>query len=89
MSCRKPIVAAALLICAGLGAGCYTSNAQLNEVREDPSPSVDTLSQRSVDIDNTIVYTFDENGRMFWEDLGRLSLFDRPSRLNREPHLHP
>ncbi|HVU63458.1 MAG TPA: hypothetical protein VHC70_05745 [Phycisphaerales bacterium] len=90
MSSRKLIVLGALLLSGGLFSGCmYTGNEQLNEVRDDPSPTVDTLSQRSVDIDNTIVYTFDENGRMFWEDLGRLMLTDRPSRLAREPHLHP
>ena len=90
MSFRKLIVPGIVLVCGGLLGGCmFTGNSQLNEVREDPSPNVDTLSKRGVDIDNATVVTFDENGRMFWEDLGRLMLFDRPSRLNREPHLLP
>lgn len=89
MSSRKLIVPALLLAC-GLLSGCTsTGNEQLNEVRDDPSPNVITLSQREVDVDNATVYTFDENGRMIWADLGRLMLFDRPSRLSREPHLHP
>lgn len=90
MSSRKLIVLGALLLCGGLSSGCmFTGNSQLNEVRSDPSPNLDTLSQRPEDMDNAIVYTFDENGRMFWEDLGRVWFTDRPSRLSREPHLHP
>jgi hypothetical protein len=90
MHTRKLIVVGTLLLSGGLFVGCSsTGNAQLDEVRDDPSPTVDTLYQRSVDIDNKIAYTFDENGRMFWEDMGRLWLTDRPSRLAREPHLAP
>ena len=53
------------------------------------TPNVDTLTQRPEDIDNAMTVTFDENGRMFWQDLGRMWLTDRPSRLSREPHTIP
>lgn len=72
--------AAALLL-----GGCST----YDEVKLDPSPNLDTLYQRPVDIDNAIVVTFDENGRMFLQDLGRAFYWDRPSRLTREPVPRP
>jgi hypothetical protein len=64
-------------------AGCETSRYQ--QVKDDATPNLDTLHQRPEDIDNAMVVTCDENGRMFWEDLGRVWLLDRPSRLTREP----
>lgn len=52
------------------------------EIRANATPELDTLYQRPVDIDNAIALTFDENGRMFNQDLGRFWLLDRPSRLS-------
>ena len=65
-------------------AGC-SSGSQYEQVKSDPTPNLDTLLQRPEDVDNSMVVTFDENGRMFWQDMGRLWLTDRPSRLTREP----
>lgn len=79
-----------LVLSAGTLSACsYTNNDRLNAVRDDPTPNVDTLYQRSEDIDNKMVVTFDENGRSFWEDMGRVWLTDHPSKLTREPHPHP
>jgi hypothetical protein len=70
--------------------GCFfTGNDRLDEVRYDPSPNIDTMSQRSEDVDNAMTVSMDENGRMFWEDMGRLWMVDRPSRLSKGPHLRP
>ncbi|HMN40527.1 MAG TPA: hypothetical protein PKE29_06740 [Phycisphaerales bacterium] len=91
MSRLLPTVRTMLLLgaLASLSGCMFTGNEQLDEVRSDPSPNLDTLHQRPVDVDNAMVVTFDENGRMFWEDLGRVWLTDRPSRLSREPQLRP
>ncbi len=91
MSRRLTTLRCALLAAAAASlGGCMSGgDAQLDEVRNDPSPNLDTLYQRPVDIDNAMVVTFDENGRMFWEDMGRFWLTDRPSRLSREPSLRP
>ncbi len=91
MSRRLVTVCSAMLLGAAASmSGCmFTGDSQLNEVRSDPSPNIDTLHQRPVDVDNAMVVTADENGRMFWEDLGRVWLTDRPSRLSREPQLRP
>mgnify|MGYP000092793521 CR=1 FL=1 len=73
-----------LVALASLSAvGCETSRYQ--QVKDDATPNLDTLYQRPEDIDNNIVTTFDENGRMLWQDLGRAFYWDRPSRLTREP----
>lgn len=77
--------AAALALVAGALSGCSTGDQRLDEVRANPTPNLDTLYQRPTDIDNAITVTFDENGRMFWQDLGRAFYWDRPSHLTREP----
>ena len=76
---------------AGAGAlllgGC--SDSRYEAVKADPTPNLQTLYQRPTDVDNSVALTFNENGRMFWEDLGRAFYWDRPSRLTREPIPRP
>lgn len=73
------VSAAAVLLVAG---GCQSSKAR--DIRMNPTPELDTLAQREVDVDNALTVTFDENIRMFKQDLGRAFYTDRPSRLTRE-----
>lgn len=80
---RRLIVAAVLASGLAGVAGCASS--QYDQVKADPTPNLDTLYQRPEDVDNAMVVTFNENERMFWQDLGRFWLTDRPSRLTREP----
>ena len=94
MQRRSSLILGALLLTGVSGlSGCSlflgSGDSRLDEVRADPSPTIDTLYQRPVDIDNAMVVTFDENGRMFWQDMGRVWLTDHPSRLAREPMLRP
>lgn len=79
VSLALTVSAAAVLLVAG---GCQSSKAR--DIRMNPSPEVDTLYQRDADIDNALTVTFDENLRMFKQDLGRAFYTDRPSRLTRE-----
>ena len=67
--------------------GCSSPNSEskAQELRANATPELDTLSQRRTDMNNDTAVTFDENGRMFNEDLQRLMLFDRPSRLTPNP----
>lgn len=81
---RRLIVVATLAFGLAGVAGC-SSSSQYDQVKADPTPNLDTLYQRPQDVDNAMTVTFDENGRMFNEDLGRFWLTDRPSRLTREP----
>lgn len=88
---RMSTIAFGCVLIAGACAlsGCGSGDARLDEIRADPSPDIDTLYQRPTDIDNAMTVTFDENLRMFWQDCGRLMLFDRPSKLAREPIPRP
>lgn len=81
--------AALLTTLAGIAllSGCTESRYQ--QVKDDATPNLDTLYQRPEDVDNALVVTFDENGRMFWQDLGRAFYVDRSSRLTREPIPQP
>jgi hypothetical protein len=78
------------LVLVALAAACLagcTTGAPHNHhrIQGNLTPEVDTLYQRRVDMDNRVSLTFDENLRMFNQDLGRFWLTDRPSRLTREP----
>lgn len=81
--------ACALLYCAVipmfLGAcASNTPSARDAEVRGNLTPELHTLAERPIDVDNRQTLTVDENLRMANEDLNRLLLLDRPSRLARE-----
>lgn len=85
-------VALTLLLGAGavsqLG-GCYLAGTnRWDSIRSNPSPNIRTLSQRPEDVSNAMTVTFDEDFRMFNEDLGRAFYTDRPSRLTKEPVPH-
>ncbi|MDX2147356.1 MAG: hypothetical protein SFZ23_07515 [Planctomycetota bacterium] len=89
--CRNALVGGLALVglSAGLLGGCTyntPSEEYARDIRMDPSPEVDTLYQREVDIDNALTLTFDENLRALNQDLGRFFLLDRPSRLTLEPN---
>ncbi len=82
MRTRKLAVSAlALLTAATLLGGCGST-------REDLTPELMTLSQRRVDVSNTIDLTWDTNARAMWHDLSLLALTDRPSRLTNAPVPH-
>lgn len=82
-------MATALAMAAVLGACSSEETSRYDAVKADLTPNMDTLYQRPADIDNSVALTFDENGRMFIQDLGRAFYWDRPSRLTREPIPQP
>lgn len=81
----------ALGLIAGVGllglCGCAGNSldARAAAIRSNLTPEMQTLYQRPADVDNAIAITFNENWRMFNQDLGRFFYWDRPSRLAREP----
>lgn len=82
------IAALAVVVAAPL-AGCQSdADRRAARIRRNLTPELDTLYQRESDIDNALALTFDENGRMFLQDLGRAFYVDRPSRLSPEPIPH-
>lgn len=57
----------------------------LGGCRTDPTPELQTLSQRPADVNNRINIVENTNWRMFNQDLGRAFFYDRPSRLTPGP----
>lgn len=87
---RSTITVAALaVVVAAPLAGCQSeADRRAARIRRNLTPELDTLYQREDDIDNVLALTFDENGRMILQDLGRAFYTDRPSRLTPEPIPH-
>jgi hypothetical protein len=83
---KRTIAAACGLVSALALTGCSSSGPSGRDaaVRANPTPELQTLQQRPIEVDNAMTLTFDENLRMAWQDLGRMWLTDRPSRLTRE-----
>ena len=78
---RRTAAILATLAAAGL-AGCSAQQSRLASYRSNPTPELDTLSQRHDDIDNRLTVTNDTNLRQLNEDIGKALLLDRPSRLS-------
>lgn len=79
---KSMLVAAALF--AGFGLSACTDNERYEAIKEDPTPNMLTLHERVEDADNSWTVSRNENWRMFWRDVGKATLTDRPSRLTRE-----
>jgi len=72
------------LTLAGLSvAGCV--DARLTEYRNHPTPELGTLGDTHAQIDNRSAELVDTNLSLLLEDLARLALWDRPSRLTKKP----
>lgn len=84
------VASSALFAALALAGGCSSdySMEAASDIRDDPSPDMDTLYQRPVDVDNTLAVVTDTNWRMFNQDMGRFWLLDRPSILTIEPMPH-
>lgn len=89
MRSRQPFNLALISACGAsalmLGGCLVDPFSRDSALRADPTPELLTLYERDVDAANSAAITFNENERMFWQDLGRAMYWDRPSRLTREP----
>ena len=64
--------------------GCVTNpqNVGYYAIKTDLTPELQGVTERGVDIDRNMAVTGNQNLRMMWGDLGRMWLFDKPSRLS-------
>lgn len=85
MSSLLLLAAAAVGVCLG---GCSTSDSKHTSVVHNLTPELLTLDQRPADAQNTTSLTWNSGNRMFWNDIQRATLTDRPSRLSRHPVPH-
>ena len=86
MTIRNMFRAAALpaLVVAFTGTGCAPdpNDVSFDAIKKDLTPHILGLTERDVDVERNMAVIKNQNMRMVWGDLGRLFLFDRPSRLS-------
>lgn len=77
-------LSSAALVLFGLSACTSVSPADA-KVRENLTPELSTLSETPREVDNTMIHAMDTNARGINNDLRRMWLLDRPTRLTRQP----
>ncbi len=84
MTTRAAFRSSCLLLVAtiGLGGCASSSDVSFNAIKGDLTPHIVGLTERDVDIERNMAVVGNQNLRMFWGDVGRIWLFDRPSRLS-------
>lgn len=75
-------LSAAAVAAALVSTGCQSKYPRAGEFANNPTPDLQTTAQRHIDVDMELARTENLYGRLFWEDLGRFGLMDRPSRLS-------
>jgi hypothetical protein len=86
---RVILPSALVCACAGLSAcGSTSKYPGHSEVSSDLTPDLMGLYTRPIDKNNNYTLSTNANWRMFWDDLGRASLLDRPSHLTGVPLTH-
>lgn len=75
---RASLTLGLLLGGAAIASGC----SRVDAYRLNPSPSEETFSQSSEEVANALTVTNDTYFRALNQDLGRLFLLERPSRMN-------
>ena len=81
---RKLILSMALLMLVTALSGCY---AKRNSLYRNPTPELDGIQERYVDVRRNWAITDNANKRMFINDLGRTWYTNHPSRLTPYPTL--
>ena len=87
MSTKNAIRTASLCLALGASAFAMTacSNTSLHAFRSNPTSELDARGETYHDIQNQIANTADTNYRSLNNDMGRLWMSDRPSRLAKGP----
>ena len=85
--CVLPCVIAASAL-ALTGCGSSSKYPGHSKVAGNLTPDMMGLYTRPIDKNNNYTLSTNETWRMFWDDLGRVSLLDRPSRLTPVPLAH-
>lgn len=65
-------------------AGCATDpeDVSYKSISRNLTPELQGVTERGIDIDRNMAVTSNQNLRMMWGELGRMWLFDKPSRLS-------
>ena len=84
---RPLLLAAPVLALAAVLGGCASNKSpeSYEAIAGDLTPDMDGLSERPIDINRNLAMMAEQNGRSFWNDLGRVFYTDHPSRLTPYP----
>ena len=87
---RTVVIAVSALAGASLLAlgGCSGGGSHLSKFRSNPSSQMTSLGSSQAEIDNRTAVTFDTNKRAMYDDLRRMFLTDRPTRLTGHPAMY-
>jgi hypothetical protein len=86
MTMRTILGIGMLAVAAALSTGCASKTGVSDRaIAAHPTPELQTTSMRHKEVDFSIAYMRNANGRMFWDDLGRTFYWDQPSRLSPYP----
>lgn len=80
----KCAVVGVVVAAAGSLVGCQ-SKTSVHSFMANPTPELQTLVERPIDVKTQMAITDDYHWRLFNEDLGRFLLVDRPSRMSPMP----
>lgn len=84
---RLLVTACAATAALALGACSYHgAGPRYGEFAANPTPHTESLAYWKVERHSAHRYTEDTNSRAFWDDLDRLTLHERPSRLILPPN---
>ena len=64
--------------------GCATApdDVSYNAIKRNLTPELQGITESGIDIDRNMAVTSNQNLRMMWGEIGRMWLFDKPSRLS-------
>jgi hypothetical protein len=79
------LTAIAMIAAITLVGGCSSDQITAKSVRKDMSPELVSLAHQSEQRRNMHARTHDTNKRQIWDDLDRILLLDRPTRLSEYP----
>ncbi len=85
---RIVVVAVSALAGASLLAMSGCAGSHLSRFRSNPTPELSSLGMRQAEVDNRTTIVFDHNKRAMYDDLRRMFLTDRPSRLTAQPTMY-
>jgi hypothetical protein len=74
-----------LIAALTLAGGCGSDQITAKSVRKDMSPELMSLAHQREQRRNMYARTLDTNKRQIWDDLDRILLMNRPSRLSEYP----
>ncbi len=74
-----------LVVASALLTGCGGRGVSDHAIASNPTPELKTTTMRNSDVRFSLAYMRNQNGRMFWDDMGRMVHWDQPSRLSPYP----